>query len=232
MIDERLVSCQAFEVSSLYDLHLSKIRVALPSGKTLFSIPELAIPFGSHILIQGESGKGKTTLLHLMAGLFSPDQGSVLVGEHRLDQLSEDDVCELRRSKIGVIFQKLNLVDHLTVEENVFLPLQGDDLTTRAHKALEHVNLRKPYTDRCSVLSLGEQQRVAVARVIASEPQIILADEPTSSLDQKNRGLVMDALKKAANGRTLIVVSHDHRISEYFDRVLQFEEIIQKEQAP
>jgi putative ABC transport system ATP-binding protein len=211
-----------------------KVKVTLPNGRSLFSIRDFAIRYGSHVLIQGESGRGKTTLLHLIAGLFSPDEGHVHIGETRLDTLSDDQRCELRRDRIGVIFQKLNLVDHLTVAENVSLSLtkkfsakaskQGHD-HERIQKAINRVNLSGKEDDRCSYLSLGEQQRVAVARVLAQQPDIILADEPTSSLDEKNSTFVLEALIEAARQKTLIVVSHDHRIKKHFDQVFQFEEI-------
>jgi len=209
-----------------FDIQLSKIKVTLPSGRELFSVRDLSIPHGNHVLIQGESGKGKTTFLHLIAGLFSPLEGSVQLGSTRIDSMTDDERCELRMKMIGVIFQKLNLIDHLTVAENVCLSLQNNSQgrDSRVANAIQRVNLKGRESDRCSFLSLGEQQRVAVARVLAQAPEIILADEPTSSLDEKNSSFVLDALKDAAKGKTLIVVSHDRRISKYFDRVIQFEE--------
>lgn len=203
-----------------YDISIRDLQVALPNQQTLFSISNLSIPSGSHILIQGESGKGKTTFLHLIAGLFTPAKGSVHLGEINLNDLSENQRCDFRRKKIGVIFQKLNLLDHLTAQENI-------ELSSRSEiNALSLVNLEKKQNTRCSLLSLGEQQRVAVARVIAQSPELILADEPTSSLDETNSRFVMQALKDCAKGKTLIVVSHDHRIASYFDHVWSFEDII------
>jgi len=213
-------------VNSSYDVRLRKIRVVLPNGKTLFSFPEISIPYGTHVLVQGESGKGKTTLLHLIAGLFSPDDGDVFIGESDLGLLSDDKRCEIRQEKIGVIFQKLNLIDHLTVGENVSLsvPSTANDSEARISHAISRVNLTGRENDICSYLSVGEQQRVAVARVLAQAPEIILADEPTSSLDDKNSRFVLGALKEAARGKTLIVVSHDHRIADQFQEVIPFEE--------
>jgi putative ABC transport system ATP-binding protein len=210
----------------LLDLSLNKIKVALPNGKSLFKINHLAIPYGSHVLIQGESGRGKTTFLHLLAGLFSPSEGYVEIGQQRMDSLDDDERCAFRLQKIGVIFQRLNLLDHLTVAENVVLalPENRDAANSRVRNAIERVNLAGRENDRCSYLSQGEQQRVAVARVLAQAPEIILADEPTSSLDQKNADFVIDALISAAKGKTLIVVSHDHRIAKKFQRVIAFED--------
>jgi putative ABC transport system ATP-binding protein len=208
-------------------IELEQVKVRVPGGRTLFSVQKLAIPFGRHLLIQGESGKGKTTFLHLLAGLFIADQGQVRVGEMNLEKMSDEERCDLRREKIGVIFQKLNLIDHMTVAENLLLtmPSGEPDPQARVREALRRVNLEGRENDRSSVLSLGEQQRVAVARVLAQRPQIILADEPTSSLDQKNADFVLAALKEAAKGKTLIVVSHDRRIENEFDQVLPFEDL-------
>lgn len=210
------------------DVLASDIRVSLPNGRKLFFIPELKINSGSHVLIQGESGCGKTTLLHLLAGLFTPERGEVRLGKNLLSQLSDQQRCALRLKNVGVIFQKLNLLDHLTVSENILLGLSkaaGQNATDeRIQKALSKVNLEGRELDRVSFLSLGEQQRVATARVLAQSPELILADEPTSSLDQTNAQFVLKALKSAAREKTLIVVSHDHRIANYFDRVISFAE--------
>jgi len=212
--------------SANFDIHLSNVRVVLPNNRELFAISDFLIPYGSHVLIQGESGSGKTTFLHLIAGLFSPQLGHVSIGDIRIDSLDDNARCELRMNTIGVIFQKLNLLDHLTVAENISLSLAPEtkDRELRIYNAIDRVNLKGHAGDRCSFLSLGEQQRVAVARVLAQEPRIILADEPTSSLDEKSGDFVMNALKDAAKGRTLVVVSHDLRISRQFDKVIPFRE--------
>jgi putative ABC transport system ATP-binding protein len=215
------------------EIRLSQVKVALPGGRTLFSLRELFIAPGSKTLIRGASGSGKTSLLHLIAGLYAPLEGQVEIGGVRLASLSENERCEFRRAKIGVIFQKLNLIDHLTVRENVSLcvPLmargsqEARAAEARVLTSIEKVNLKGRERTRCSRLSLGEQQRVAVARVLAQEPQLILADEPTSSLDDQPGRFVIQALKEAARARTLVVVSHDHRLEKEFDRVIRFEEL-------
>lgn len=197
-------------------IHLQNVDVGLPSGKKLFRVKNLQIPQGRHLLIQGRSGLGKTTFLHLIAGLFRPQQGSVQIAEKKLENLSDNERCDLRKKHIGVVFQKLNLLEHLTVAENIEL------VGKFSESLLESVQLQGRANELCSVLSLGEQQRVAVARVLAQKPEITLADEPTSSLDAENAHEVMKALKSVTQGRTLIVVSHDHRIEKYFDEVLDF----------
>lgn len=207
------------------DIRCSDIQVRLPNGKALFSVADFHIPSGSHVLVQGESGSGKTTFLHLLAGLFQAERGSVHLGEVDLKTLNDSQRCRLRLEKVGVIFQKLNLLDHLTVAENVSLALPARrDGNAEVRAAISKVNLKGREQERVSYLSLGEQQRVAVARVLAQAPELILADEPTSALDETNADFIVQALKTAARGKTLVVVSHDHRIARHFDRVLQFRE--------
>lgn len=203
------------------DIRCADIQVRLPQGKRLFAIANLEISSGSHVLVKGESGSGKTTFLHLLAGLFQPDHGSVFLGPTDLRSLNDSERCRLRLEKVGVIFQKLNLLDHLSVAENVSLALRSAN-NERVLSAVGRVNLKGRESDRVSYLSLGEQQRVAVARVLAQEPEVILADEPTSALDETNSGFIVQALKTAARGKTLVVVSHDHRIEKHFDRVISF----------
>lgn len=209
-------------------ISLNDIKVDLPAGGgTLFCLPQFEAESGQKILLQGESGRGKTTFLHLMAGLFHPTEGRVQIGEHRLSTLSDEERCQFRRRHVGIIFQKLNLIEYLSPLENVLLCV-GESAIDKARKALEAVGLERQSQARSSVLSLGEQQRVAVARVLAADPAIILADEPTSSLDEKNAANVMDLLFQAAQGKTLIVVSHDHRIERKFNSVVQFDQLVRR----
>jgi ABC-type lipoprotein export system ATPase subunit len=185
----------------------------------------LTVAPGERVLIQGASGRGKTTFLHLLAGLFLPASGVIEVGDQRLTTMTDEERCDMRRQKFGIVFQKLNLIEHLTALENVRLALPvGRDSDAIAMAALEDVQLAARAGDRASTMSVGEQQRVAVARVLAARPEIILADEPTSSLDDLNSDFVVKSLFKAAEGRTLIVVSHDARVKKSFDRVVNFTE--------
>ena len=211
-------------------IQLSDIKVNLPSsGKTLFLLKNFSVESGHKVLIEGESGKGKTTLLHLIAGLFYPEEGQVEIGTHKLNAMSDEERCRFRRAHVGMVFQKLNLIEHLTALENVCLSLGTTaDQNGKAESALRSVGLKDQVHTRASVLSLGEQQRVAVARVLASNAQVILADEPTSSLDEKNSANVMDLLFEAAKGKTLLVVSHDHRIEKKFNNLVKFENLVQR----
>jgi putative ABC transport system ATP-binding protein len=210
------------------NVEMRKIKVVLPGAREpLFSIRSFDAPAGAKVLIEGPSGRGKTTLLHLIAGLFHPTEGSVEVGGQRLASLSADDLGRLRRQSIGLVFQKLNIVEHLTAEENVLLglPPRSPGASERARAALAELRLGDKAAVRAGVLSLGEQQRVAVARVLAQRPQILLADEPTSSLDDQNAETVARALARAAGAGTLIAVSHDRRLRPHFAKQISFEEL-------
>lgn len=191
----------------------------------LFSIPHWQVQSGEKILIQGPSGRGKTTLLHLIAGLLRPDRGEVRLDETSLNSLSDSALSDFRRHKVGLVFQKLNLIEHMTLLENLSLvssPLDQDKI----NDLLTSIGLENKTHLWTSKLSLGEQQRVAVLRLLLQAPDLLLADEPTSSLDEDNADTVMDLLFKAAEGKTLIVVSHDKRLHKRFDRIIPIEELL------
>ncbi len=210
------------------DVRLKDVTVVLPpDDRLLFHIDHLSVTSGTCVLIHGASGLGKTTLLHLIAGLFLPEQGSVELGGRNLSLLSDHERARLRRESLGIIFQRLNLIEHLNALENVMLPLRGrSDGGNRAARALARANVGALQYERVGNLSLGEQQRVAVARVLAAAPDLILADEPTSSLDERTARAILDALREASEGKTMLVVSHDQRIAGYFNSVIPFEGLI------
>jgi putative ABC transport system ATP-binding protein len=206
-------------------ISLKEISVFLPrKEKPLFEIAKLELATGSKTLIRGSSGRGKTTLLHLIAGLFLPPTGEITIGETELHRLHEGERSDFRRRNIGIIFQRLNLLEQLTARENVLLGLPGGANPDSALTALEKLKVADKAEVLTAKLSLGEQQRVAVARVLAAAPAVILADEPTSSLDAENAELVRKNLFEAAQGKTLVVVSHDERLAKGFDRILEFGE--------
>lgn len=213
--------------TNLLTINLSNIKVLIgPEQKLLFHIENLSIKEGEKILIKGASGKGKTTFLHLLAGLLLPNSGALEIGGTDLTKLSELERAQFRRAHMGIIFQKLNLIDYLTALENIQLSLKGKNDFQKGLDALASVGLGGRENNRTGVLSLGEQQRVAIARVLASESSIVFADEPTSSLDEKNASEVIEVLLKSCQHKTLIVVSHDHRIEKYFTTIKDFGEMI------
>jgi len=192
--------------------------------RQLFKVPALTIVSREKFLIKGASGRGKTTFLHLLAGLFTPNEGSIHIGDTEFTSLNENQRALFRRAHMGIVFQKLNLIEHLTALENIQLSLKNPHDIERALAALKSVGLEGREHDRTAALSLGEQQRVAVARVLAGDAQIVFADEPTSSLDEKNALDVANLLLKSCADKTLIVVSHDHRIEKLFSKVKDFGE--------
>ena len=183
------------------------------------------------LILLGRSGSGKSTVLNLLSGIDKPTRGEVLVGEARLDTLSETERTLLRRERIGFVFQFFNLIPTLTVEENVCLPLE---LAGRLDKAgrgralelLDSVGLADRRDSYPDVLSGGEQQRVAIARALAPNPLLLLADEPTGNLDLETAQEITDLLVSSAReaGKTLIAATHSRELAAIGDRVLRIED--------
>jgi len=210
------------------NVRLGALSVYLPeSRRLLFRLRPKEIVSGTQVLIQGPSGTGKTTLLHLMAGLFLPSEGYVFVGEQNLSFLSDEARGRLRRQNFGIVFQSLNLLPHLTALENVMLSLRGHaEAKTKATTALSQLGMESFAGQRTAQLSLGEQQRIAVARVLAATPSVVLADEPTSGLDEVNATAVISALLDLPKKPTVVVVSHDHRLRDRFKEVVDFQDLV------
>jgi putative ABC transport system ATP-binding protein len=183
---------------------------------------DYAIASGQFVAIVGPSGSGKSTLLGLLAGLDAPTSGSIVVDGTDITTLGEDRLARLRGEKIGFVFQFFHLVPSLTAFENVLIPMEiagRRDATARARELLQEVGL----TDRAhhypSQLSGGEQQRIAIARALANDPPIVLADEPTGNLDSTTGRHVMDLLLHVhrARGTTLVLVTHDAELAALAD---------------
>ena len=182
---------------------------------------------GEFVAVMGPSGCGKSTLLHLISGLDQPTSGRVVLEGRDLAQLSDGDLTALRRRKIGFVFQFFNLIPVLGAAENAALPLVLDGVKPgEAHKQAENwlrrVGLQERLNHLPHQLSGGEQQRVAIARALASEPALILADEPTGNLDTRAGDDIASLLRQMSNrwGRTVLIVTHDPRIAAYADRIL------------
>ncbi|HEV2006209.1 MAG TPA: ABC transporter ATP-binding protein [Candidatus Limnocylindrales bacterium] len=177
---------------------------------------DLEVEAGSFVAVEGPSGSGKTTLLALLAGLEQPDAGEVTVLGHNLARLSATERARLRQRRIGIVFQSFGLIASLRAGENVALPLVLADMPAaerekRARAALDEVGLAAAFGARIDELSGGERQRVGVARALAIEPTVILADEPTGSLDEENASGVLELLTDAVRrrGSSLVLVTHD-----------------------
>jgi putative ABC transport system ATP-binding protein len=188
----------------------------------------LRVVSGEFVAVMGPSGSGKSTLLHLIGGLDAPTGGSVRVAGQDLGTLSDDQLTLLRRRRIGFIFQTFNLLDMLTAEENVALPLLIDGLPeAAAHQqalaALEMVHMAYRRHQLPGRLSGGEQQRLAIARALVMQPLLLLADEPTGNLDSANGDQVMALLRRLADERrqTILMVTHAPRHAAIADRLVQ-----------
>lgn len=213
------------------------LQYSWPSSAFSISVSEFRVQRAEKLLLLGESGGGKSTLLSLICGIVSPDQGSVRVAGQELTELNMARRDRLRANKIGVIFQVFNLLPYASAIENILLPLRFSP-ERRARCAAprdEALQLASALglpenlvTDGpASNLSVGQQQRVAVARAMIGRPEIIVADEPTSALDKKSQAEFVDLLfdQVTRAGSTLIMVSHDERLADRFDRTFQLSDI-------
>ena len=175
--------------------------------------------------IMGPSGSGKSTLMHCLAGLDRLSSGRVFIGETYLDDLSEGQLTELRRDKIEFVFQAFNLIPTLSAAENITLPMDlagRDPDTTWMNQVIDTVGLRSRLSHRPSELSGGQQQRVAVARALASRPEIVFADEPTGNLDSRSGGEILQFMRHAVTDlhQTIVMVTHDAGAAAHADRVV------------
>ncbi len=218
-------------------IQLQELRFRWPGQSAdLLNIPHLAVEKGTHLFVQGASGSGKTTLLNLLTGINRPTSGSVIVLGTALEQLSNAQRDQFRADHLGVIFQQFNLLPYLSLADNVQLAcgfsrrkqLNARDPRQAAIRLLTRLNLPESLLNTSvSKLSVGQQQRTAVARALIGSPEIVIADEPTSALDSDNRDRFLDLLFQEAEeqGSTLIFVSHDRQIAKKFERVVDLDAI-------
>ena len=212
------------------------------SKKSNFKIfvPNLEIKKGEKVLLLGESGSGKTTLLSLMCGFLNPLSGNISINGNTINQLSSKTRDEYRADNIGIIFQEFNLLPYANVVDNVLLPLyfskvRSSNVSNKKEKVIElFKQLRLPddiAQFRASSLSMGQQQRVAVARALIGNPSLIIADEPTSSLDADAQKIFLNLMFEqiSENNSTLLMVSHDKSLSNQFDRLIDINEILIRE---
>lgn len=220
-------------------IHLQDLRFRW-SGQNvdLLDIPELIVNKGEHLFIQGPSGSGKTTLLNLLTGINLPSVGSVAVLDTRLENLNSIQRDQFRADHLGVIFQQFNLLPYLSLRENVQLPCgfsqrkraNAGDIYATTLRLLTRLNISESLLDQSvTELSVGQQQRTAVARALIGSPEIVIADEPTSALDSGNRNRFLDLLFQETEEQesTLIFVSHDQEIAKRFSQVVDLPNINQ-----
>ena len=181
---------------------------------------------GEFAAIMAASGTGKSTLLNILGCLLKATSGSYMLDGTDVETLDDDRLSEIRNKKIGFIFQSFNLLEGVSAEENVLLPLvyashYPADAKEKAHKALSAVGLKERISYKPSELSGGQQQRVAIARALINEPSIILADEPTGNLDSGSAKDIMSLIRSLhGRGRTVIMVTHDINVARYADRIV------------
>ena len=205
----------------------SATKVYGSGDDAVYALRDVSVDFyeGQFTAIMGPSGSGKSTLMHCIAGLDELSSGSAIIDGIDLSTMKDKELTELRREKIGFVFQSFNLVPTLTANENIRLPLmlgdvKGDEAWIQ--KVINTVHLQDRLTHRPSELSGGQQQRVAVARALASRPRIIFADEPTGNLDSITGAEILTFMRKAVDelGQTIVMVTHDPVAAAYADRII------------
>ncbi|MBL6590318.1 MAG: ATP-binding cassette domain-containing protein [Flavobacteriaceae bacterium] len=189
-------------------------------GKKYFNFPDINLNSGENLLIIGNSGIGKTTLLHLLGGILKPESGSINISGTDISEFSDTDLDKFRGNNIGIVFQKPHFISSLTINENLKLAqyLSPSKISGDAKKILESLNIKDKYQQKPNQLSEGEKQRASIALALINSPSLILADEPTSSLDDFNCNNVIKLLKKQAKDHKaqLIVITHDARLKKHF----------------
>ncbi len=206
---------------------LTKIYGSGATAVTALDHVNIQVNAGEFVAVMGPSGCGKSTLLHLLGGLDRPSEGKVVIDGTPIADMRDDKLTEMRRRKIGFVFQFFNLIPVLDATENAALPLTLDGVSpakakVRANEWLTKVGLGNRLHSRPDQLSGGQQQRVAIARALAAEPALILADEPTGNLDTRASDEIAALLRQVSDewGRAVVMVTHDPRLAAYADRIV------------
>ncbi len=216
---------------------LADLRFGYSADREILNIPALKVERGERIFLFGPSGSGKTTLLGIVAGVLDANSGRAEILGRDLKAMTSSQRDAFRGSHIGYIFQLFNLIPYLTVEENITLPcrlsaerrlrLNGRDLHAAAREVADHLGIGQLLGENVTRLSVGQQQRVAASRALIGSPELIVADEPTSSLDQDHRQRFIQLLFERCrqSGATLLFVSHDRTLMPMFDRAISLPEV-------
>ena len=218
---------------SLLTVHDLKKSFRSPDGQLdpVLHVPEFSLQQHEQVALRGASGSGKTTFLHLLAGVLSADSGIVSLDGDSLHLMTESQRDQLRAGKIGYVFQSFNLLSGFNCLENITLAmnLNGSSDINRAKSLLSDVGLWERKNHFPHQLSIGQQQRVAIARALVNRPRLVLADEPTGNLDPSNTDRSLKLLRKLCEqwGSSLILVSHDDRVMEQFEAQVEWEELNQ-----
>ena len=220
-------------------LQVKDIEFHYPHSDYRMRLGRIACASGKAIAIVGPSGCGKTTFLNLAAGILTPSSGTIAVNGIILSSLSPAAAAAFRLSRIGLIFQEFELVEHLTVGDNILLPIhlgltsRRVAIETEARKLADRSGISRYWKKRPRHLSHGERQRVAICRALSTDPDLILADEPTGNLDPANKRKALDLMIASAreHGRALVVATHDLELLDAFDEVFRFDELNENQEG-
>ncbi len=212
-------------------VHIEGLRFRYRTSDFALHVPELALARGTSAAFTGPSGSGKTTLLNLIAGIRTPDRGRITVDGVNVEALSDPARREFRIGRLGLVFQEFELIEYLSVLDNILLPYRigpalrlDSSVRKRAVELAGTVGIDDKLNRYVGRLSHGEKQRVALCRALLTRPGLLLADEPTGSLDPANKMRVLDLLFECAReaGATLVMVTHDHDLLDRFERIVDF----------
>ena len=218
-------------------ISINKLQFAYSDGQFSLQIQELVLEAGRSAVIVGPSGCGKTTLLNLLAGILPVTRGVVWIGDTKVHELGDAERRLFRLRSVGLVFQDFQLIDYLSVLDNVLLPCRihpsvtlTSELRVKAKSLLAAVGISSLQNRSITKLSQGERQRVAICRALLLSPNVVLADEPTGNLDPDNSERIVKLLlsETARSGAMLVMVTHDHSLLPHFDRVVPFEPFLKR----